>query len=82
MVIDMRGDAFGMPGLDRGEQRLVRPRDLMRIVVQATDQPDHHAQLRRQIIEQPQQAPVVGNFKDQPVKAIVLLHLPRRIVET
>ena len=81
MVIDMRGDAFGMPGFDRRQQRLVRPRDLMRIVVQAADQPDHHAQLGREIIEQPQQAPVVGDFKDQPVKAIILFHLPRGIVE-
>ena len=77
----MRGDAFGVPGFDGGKQRLVRPRDLVRIVVQAADQPDHHAQFRREIIEQPQQAPVIGNFKDQPVKAVVLFHLPRRIVE-
>ena len=35
MIIDMRGDAFGVTGLDRRQQRLVRPRDLMRIVVQA-----------------------------------------------
>ena len=81
MVIDMGGDAFGVPGFDRRKQRLVRPRDLMRIVVQAADQPDHHAQLGREIIEQPQQAAVIGDFKDQPVKAIVLFHLPRGIVE-
>ena len=81
MVIDMGGDAFGMPGFDRRKQRLVRPRDLMRIVVQAADQPDHHAQLGREIIEQPQQAPVIRDFEDQPVKAIVLFHLPRGIVE-
>ena len=81
MVIDMRGDAFGVPGFDRRKQRLVRPRDLMRIVVQAADQPDDHAQLGREIIEQPQQAPVIGDFEDQPVKAIVFFHLPRGIVE-
>src|SRR5207253_9123947 len=30
MVIDMRGDAFGMTSLDRRKQRLMRPRELMR----------------------------------------------------
>ena len=81
MVIDMCGDAFGVPGFDRRKQRFVRPRDLMRIVVEATDQPDDRAQFRREIVEQPQQATVVGDFKYQPVEAIILFHLPRGIVE-
>ena len=51
MVIDMCGDAFGVPCFDGRKQRLVRPRDLMWIVVQAADQPDNHAQFGCEIIE-------------------------------
>ena len=55
MVIDMRGDAFGVPGLDGRKQRLVRSRDLMRIVVQAADQPDDFPRrdAKRDVFERP-----------------------------
>ncbi len=54
---------------------------LWRVIVEAADQSDHHAQFGSKIVEQLQQAAVAGDLADQTMKAIVLFNLPRRVVE-
>jgi hypothetical protein len=80
-MIDMRHDALGVPLLDRGENGFVGAGDLVRIVVEAADQAYDHAQFGGEIVEQPQQAPVAADLADQAVEAVVLLELPRLIIE-
>ena len=81
MKIQLRDDAFGMSRHDGVEQILMGPRDAMRIIIETADQADHHAQLGGEIVEQPQQPARAGDLADQPVKLVVLFHLPRGVVE-
>ena len=80
MMVDMRHDALGVSRLDRRKDRLVGTSDFVRIVVQPSDQSDHHAQFGGKIIEQAQQTLVGGNLADQAVKAVILLNLPHGVV--
>jgi hypothetical protein len=81
VMIDMRHDALRVALLDRRKNGFVRAVNFVRIVVQPADQPDDHAQFRRQIVEQAQQASVAGDLTDQAVKSVILFDLPSRIIE-